>query len=102
MSSPRGSWAETDRHEAAELSRREAAHVTLQPHASVRPPGRGLGDPVLFSHWLGQKHPLPWQLQETPKPPRPSFCLADDTPIRTWFPKENLFSFQTATTTMQA
>ncbi|XP_060055452.1 NMDA receptor synaptonuclear signaling and neuronal migration factor isoform X11 [Erinaceus europaeus] len=27
---------------------------------------------------------------------------ADDTPIRTWFPKENLFSFQTATTTMQA
>ncbi|XP_054440722.1 NMDA receptor synaptonuclear signaling and neuronal migration factor isoform X3 [Pteronotus mesoamericanus] len=24
------------------------------------------------------------------------------TPIRTWFPKENLFSFQTATTTMQA
>ncbi|KAK1333964.1 hypothetical protein QTO34_004962 [Cnephaeus nilssonii] len=30
--------------------------------------------------------------------------LPDDahTPIRTWFPKENLFSFQTATTTMQA
>eukprot|EP00072_Mus_musculus_P072871 XP_017174634.1 PREDICTED: NMDA receptor synaptonuclear signaling and neuronal migration factor isoform X10 [Mus musculus] len=27
---------------------------------------------------------------------------ADDVPIRTWFPKENLFSFQTATTTMQA
>ncbi|XP_074187555.1 NMDA receptor synaptonuclear signaling and neuronal migration factor isoform X9 [Rhinolophus sinicus] len=27
---------------------------------------------------------------------------ADDTPIRTWFPKENLFSFQAATTTMQA
>nr|XP_040142650.1 NMDA receptor synaptonuclear signaling and neuronal migration factor isoform X11 [Ictidomys tridecemlineatus] len=26
----------------------------------------------------------------------------DDVPIRTWFPKENLFSFQTATTTMQA
>ncbi|XP_017748660.1 NMDA receptor synaptonuclear signaling and neuronal migration factor isoform X3 [Rhinopithecus roxellana] len=26
----------------------------------------------------------------------------DDIPIRTWFPKENLFSFQTATTTMQA
>ncbi|XP_074218918.1 NMDA receptor synaptonuclear signaling and neuronal migration factor isoform X8 [Camelus bactrianus] len=28
--------------------------------------------------------------------------VSDDTPIRTWFPKENLFSFQTATTTMQA
>lgn len=28
--------------------------------------------------------------------------LSDDVPIRTWFPKENLFSFQTATTTMQA
>lgn len=27
---------------------------------------------------------------------------SDDGPIRTWFPKENLFSFQTATTTMQA
>ncbi|XP_048202966.1 NMDA receptor synaptonuclear signaling and neuronal migration factor isoform X5 [Perognathus longimembris pacificus] len=27
---------------------------------------------------------------------------ADEVPIRTWFPKENLFSFQTATTTMQA
>ncbi|KAM6047302.1 NMDA receptor synaptonuclear signaling and neuronal migration factor isoform 7-T7 [Theristicus caerulescens] len=27
---------------------------------------------------------------------------SDDVPIRTWFPKENLFSFQTATTTMQA
>ncbi|EDL93646.1 nasal embryonic LHRH factor, isoform CRA_f [Rattus norvegicus] len=27
---------------------------------------------------------------------------ADDVPIRTWFPKENPFSFQTATTTMQA
>ncbi|KAF2985010.1 hypothetical protein EK904_007170 [Melospiza melodia maxima] len=26
----------------------------------------------------------------------------DDVPIRTWFPKENLFSFHTATTTMQA
>lgn len=31
-----------------------------------------------------------------------SFSLLDDIPIRTWFPKENLFSFQTATTTMQA
>ncbi|XP_029418430.1 NMDA receptor synaptonuclear signaling and neuronal migration factor isoform X6 [Nannospalax galili] len=28
--------------------------------------------------------------------------MSDDVPIRTWFPKENLFSFQTATTTMQA
>nr|XP_019612259.1 PREDICTED: NMDA receptor synaptonuclear signaling and neuronal migration factor [Rhinolophus sinicus] len=28
--------------------------------------------------------------------------VSDDTPIRTWFPKENLFSFQAATTTMQA
>uniref|UniRef100_A0A8C3S4F0 NMDA receptor synaptonuclear signaling and neuronal migration factor n=1 Tax=Chelydra serpentina TaxID=8475 RepID=A0A8C3S4F0_CHESE len=28
--------------------------------------------------------------------------VSDDVPIRTWFPKENLFSFQTATTTMQA
>ncbi|XP_054979676.1 NMDA receptor synaptonuclear signaling and neuronal migration factor isoform X4 [Sorex araneus] len=28
--------------------------------------------------------------------------VSDDTPIRTWFPKENLFTFQTATTTMQA
>ncbi|XP_049753162.1 NMDA receptor synaptonuclear signaling and neuronal migration factor isoform X2 [Elephas maximus indicus] len=28
--------------------------------------------------------------------------VSDDIPIRTWFPKENLFSFQTATTTMQA
>lgn len=31
-----------------------------------------------------------------------SFLLSDDVPIRTWFPKENPFSFQTATTTMQA
>uniref|UniRef100_A0A8D2MRC3 NMDA receptor synaptonuclear signaling and neuronal migration factor n=1 Tax=Zonotrichia albicollis TaxID=44394 RepID=A0A8D2MRC3_ZONAL len=31
-----------------------------------------------------------------------SLSLADDVPIRTWFPKENLFSFHTATTTMQA
>uniref|UniRef100_H3AZS7 NMDA receptor synaptonuclear signaling and neuronal migration factor n=1 Tax=Latimeria chalumnae TaxID=7897 RepID=H3AZS7_LATCH len=28
--------------------------------------------------------------------------VSDDVPIRTWFPKENLFSFHTATTTMQA
>lgn len=28
--------------------------------------------------------------------------FADEVPIRTWFPKENLFTFQTATTTMQA
>ncbi|XP_069435762.1 NMDA receptor synaptonuclear signaling and neuronal migration factor isoform X4 [Ovis canadensis] len=28
--------------------------------------------------------------------------VSDDVPIHTWFPKENLFSFQTATTTMQA
>ncbi|KAM6170391.1 NMDA receptor synaptonuclear signaling and neuronal migration factor isoform 6-T6 [Rhynchocyon petersi] len=28
--------------------------------------------------------------------------VSDDVPIRTWFPKETLFSFQTATTTMQA
>ncbi|XP_069097493.1 NMDA receptor synaptonuclear signaling and neuronal migration factor isoform X3 [Pleurodeles waltl] len=28
--------------------------------------------------------------------------VSDDVPIRTWFPKENMFSFQTATTTMQA
>ncbi|XP_006863716.1 PREDICTED: NMDA receptor synaptonuclear signaling and neuronal migration factor isoform X4 [Chrysochloris asiatica] len=28
--------------------------------------------------------------------------MSDDIPIRTWFPRENLFSFQTATTTMQA
>ncbi|XP_043575829.1 NMDA receptor synaptonuclear signaling and neuronal migration factor isoform X2 [Chiloscyllium plagiosum] len=28
--------------------------------------------------------------------------VSDDVPIRTWFPKENLFNFQTATTTMQA
>ncbi|KAM5300358.1 NMDA receptor synaptonuclear signaling and neuronal migration factor isoform 3-T3 [Ctenodactylus gundi] len=28
--------------------------------------------------------------------------VSDDVPIRTWFPKENLFSFQTAATTMQA
>lgn len=28
--------------------------------------------------------------------------VSDDTTIRTWFPKESLFSFQTATTTMQA
>ncbi|XP_078498230.1 NMDA receptor synaptonuclear signaling and neuronal migration factor isoform X2 [Lissotriton helveticus] len=28
--------------------------------------------------------------------------VSDDVPVRTWFPKENLFSFQTATTTMQA
>ncbi|KAJ7426015.1 hypothetical protein WISP_19633 [Willisornis vidua] len=28
--------------------------------------------------------------------------VSDDGPIRTWFPKENLFSFHTATTTMQA
>ncbi|XP_069789189.1 NMDA receptor synaptonuclear signaling and neuronal migration factor-like [Narcine bancroftii] len=28
--------------------------------------------------------------------------VSDDVPIRTWFPKENLFSFQTASTTMQA
>ncbi|KAM4877672.1 NMDA receptor synaptonuclear signaling and neuronal migration factor isoform 2-T2 [Thomomys bottae] len=28
--------------------------------------------------------------------------VSDEVPIRTWFPKENLFSFQTATTTMQA
>lgn len=53
VSSPRGSWAETDLHEAAELSWREPAHVTLQPHASVRPPGRGLGDPGAFP-------PLAW------------------------------------------
>lgn len=33
---------------------------------------------------------------------RLSLSLADDVPIRTWFPKENLFSFHTATTTMQA
>lgn len=31
-----------------------------------------------------------------------ALSLPDDVPIRTWFPKENLFSFQTATTTMQA
>nr|XP_032653413.1 NMDA receptor synaptonuclear signaling and neuronal migration factor isoform X6 [Chelonoidis abingdonii] len=30
------------------------------------------------------------------------YTISDDVPIRTWFPKENLFSFQTATTTMQA
>ncbi|KAM6431193.1 NMDA receptor synaptonuclear signaling and neuronal migration factor isoform 1-T1 [Liasis olivaceus] len=28
--------------------------------------------------------------------------VSDEVPIRTWFPKENLFTFQTATTTMQA
>ncbi|XP_070106614.1 NMDA receptor synaptonuclear signaling and neuronal migration factor isoform X4 [Equus przewalskii] len=28
--------------------------------------------------------------------------VSDDVPIRTWFPKETLFSFHTATTTMQA
>ncbi|XP_048368262.1 NMDA receptor synaptonuclear signaling and neuronal migration factor isoform X9 [Sphaerodactylus townsendi] len=28
--------------------------------------------------------------------------VSEDIPIRTWFPKENLFTFQTATTTMQA
>ncbi|XP_004390720.1 NMDA receptor synaptonuclear signaling and neuronal migration factor isoform X5 [Trichechus manatus latirostris] len=28
--------------------------------------------------------------------------MSDDIPIRTWFPKENLFSFQTTTTTLQA
>ncbi|XP_075761347.1 NMDA receptor synaptonuclear signaling and neuronal migration factor isoform X2 [Pelodiscus sinensis] len=28
--------------------------------------------------------------------------VSDDVPVRTWFPKENLFTFQTATTTMQA
>ncbi|NXK94866.1 NSMF factor, partial [Formicarius rufipectus] len=28
--------------------------------------------------------------------------VSDEVPIRTWFPKENLFSFHTATTTMQA
>ncbi|XP_006900676.1 PREDICTED: NMDA receptor synaptonuclear signaling and neuronal migration factor isoform X2 [Elephantulus edwardii] len=28
--------------------------------------------------------------------------MSDDIPIRTWFPKETFFSFQTATTTMQA
>ncbi|XP_077005011.1 NMDA receptor synaptonuclear signaling and neuronal migration factor isoform X4 [Tamandua tetradactyla] len=28
--------------------------------------------------------------------------VSDDVPIRTWFPKESLFSFHTATTTMQA
>uniref|UniRef100_A0A8D2KUH0 NMDA receptor synaptonuclear signaling and neuronal migration factor n=1 Tax=Varanus komodoensis TaxID=61221 RepID=A0A8D2KUH0_VARKO len=28
--------------------------------------------------------------------------VSDDVPIRTWFPKENLFTFQTATTAMQA
>uniref|UniRef100_F6U3D0 NMDA receptor synaptonuclear signaling and neuronal migration factor n=1 Tax=Monodelphis domestica TaxID=13616 RepID=F6U3D0_MONDO len=28
--------------------------------------------------------------------------VSDEVPVRTWFPKENLFSFQTATTTMQA
>ncbi|XP_030062472.1 NMDA receptor synaptonuclear signaling and neuronal migration factor [Microcaecilia unicolor] len=28
--------------------------------------------------------------------------VSDDVPIRTWFPKENLFTFHTATTTMQA
>ncbi|XP_075415857.1 NMDA receptor synaptonuclear signaling and neuronal migration factor isoform X6 [Tenrec ecaudatus] len=27
---------------------------------------------------------------------------SDEVPVRTWFPKESLFSFQTATTTMQA
>uniref|UniRef100_A0A8D2J9K9 NMDA receptor synaptonuclear signaling and neuronal migration factor n=1 Tax=Varanus komodoensis TaxID=61221 RepID=A0A8D2J9K9_VARKO len=27
--------------------------------------------------------------------------VSDDVPIRTWFPKENLFTFQTATTAMQ-
>lgn len=68
--------------------------------------GEGRGTLLLFLHWLWQKHPLPWQVEVkalgTPKPPGCLFCLADDTPIRTWFPKENLFSFQTATTTMQA
>ncbi|XP_073662991.1 NMDA receptor synaptonuclear signaling and neuronal migration factor isoform X16 [Tursiops truncatus] len=52
--------------------------------------------------------PRPW----APSPPGGGRCGArpcprwrpkcDDIPIRTWFPKENLFSFQTATTTMQA
>ncbi|OCT65225.1 NMDA receptor synaptonuclear signaling and neuronal migration factor isoform X2 [Xenopus laevis] len=28
--------------------------------------------------------------------------VSDDVPVKTWFPKENLFTFQTATTTMQA
>lgn len=28
--------------------------------------------------------------------------VSDDVPIRTWFPKENLFNFHSATTTMQA
>nr|XP_021403346.1 NMDA receptor synaptonuclear signaling and neuronal migration factor isoform X4 [Lonchura striata domestica] len=37
---------------------------------------------------------------EGPKPR--VYTISDDVPIRTWFPKENLFSFHTATTTMQA
>lgn len=50
---------------------------------SLFPIGReGFRTPVLVSHSL--------------------LSLLDDVPIRTWFPKENLFSFQTATTTMQA
>uniref|UniRef100_A0A8C5LCS4 NMDA receptor synaptonuclear signaling and neuronal migration factor n=1 Tax=Jaculus jaculus TaxID=51337 RepID=A0A8C5LCS4_JACJA len=42
-----------------------------------------------FGEYLSQSHPE-------------NSNGADDVPIRTWFPKENLFSFQTATTTMQA
>lgn len=59
--------------------------TVADPTGPESPPNRegsGFGTPVLVSHSL--------------------LSLLDDVPIRTWFPKENLFSFQTATTTMQA
>ncbi|XP_024907039.1 NMDA receptor synaptonuclear signaling and neuronal migration factor [Pteropus alecto] len=60
-------------------------------------------DPSPRAFALGQP-PLPEAASRRKKLER--MCsvdrVSDDTPIRTWFPKENLFSFQTATTTMQA
>ncbi|XP_040818804.1 NMDA receptor synaptonuclear signaling and neuronal migration factor isoform X3 [Ochotona curzoniae] len=49
--------------------------------------------------------PLPEDVSGRPKKLERMYSVdrvSDDVPIRTWFPKENLFSFHTATTTMQA
>ncbi|ELR46947.1 Nasal embryonic luteinizing hormone-releasing hormone factor, partial [Bos mutus] len=88
-----GEPSEDERHEAAELSRLEqlSGPRSLLARCQAPPPypGIGLGNSVL---------------RNTPSPGQslPPWPLPDDVPIRTWFPKENLFSFQTATTTMQA
>uniref|UniRef100_A0A670ZD60 NMDA receptor synaptonuclear signaling and neuronal migration factor n=1 Tax=Pseudonaja textilis TaxID=8673 RepID=A0A670ZD60_PSETE len=49
----------------------------------------GLAAARAFGDYLSQNHPE-------------GKNGADEVPIRTWLPKENLFTFQTATTTMQA